>query len=250
VVIVTIGSGNGLGTSDAVHTPGPAVAVPFAKQNLPSPLMDLGSVTSITSAKPCASAKVKAGKLNVKVGLFPSRPAIIAESGNAIRSAADTFDTGNTPLLLSFVRMPAEIFPGVALVRAVFAGTGSVMVSDWISVGIGEVIWNENARSQVPAAGSMMASEQKAEVRTSKPGLGVVVADDWTVGLASPYDERDRVGTEFADVDIVKTRIAAQAASRFNFFMFPPKTKDRTTPFLSGHVRYQFGTLMSSCEFC
>jgi hypothetical protein len=133
--------------------------------------------------------------------------------------------------------MPA----GLKVLRVVPAGTGNVMARDCVPAGKAPSIWNDMPTWQVPFDVLVLASEQNIIDWMVTPSLTVVTGNPNGSEASLPYDERVRVGTEFADVDIVKTRIAAQAASRFNFFMFPPRTMDRTTPGLCGHVRYQCG---------
>jgi len=80
---------------------------------------------------------------------------------------------------------------------------------------------NAKTRSQVPAAGLMIASEQNDCVRISTPSL-MLVADVCSVGAPLPYDERLRTGTELAEADDATARMA-KPAMKFTFLMEPPR---------------------------
>lgn len=139
-------------------------------------------------------------------------------------SASDRFvekgtfppETGN-----SLVRMP----DGSNVLSVVPFGTGKVIDKDSVPAGRAPCIWYEMPTWQVPVDGSVFASEQNINESMVTPSGDVDDPEANGKEAASPYDERVRVGTEFADAENARAQIAATPPTIFNFFTYTPKVK-------------------------
>ena len=113
----------------------------------------------------------------------------------------------------SFVSMPA----GVKVLSVVPVGTGRVKAREVVPAGKAPSTWYEIPTWQVPVPGLVFASEQNSNDSIVTPSTTVLDeasgSDAWL-----PYDERVRVGTEFADAVNAKAKIAAKPPSIFSFF--------------------------------
>jgi hypothetical protein len=176
------------------------------------------SVTSKYSARfvPCVgNAK---GERNVMTGLpSASAPRLIAPlAPKFATSVCDRFiENGTFPpgIGKSFVSMPA----GVKVLSVVPVGTGRVKAREVVPAGNAPCTWYEIPTWQVPVPGLVFASEQNSNESIVTPSM-TVLDEASGIDAALPYEERVRVGTEFADAVNAKAKIAAKPPSIFSFF--------------------------------
>jgi hypothetical protein len=102
--------------------------------------------------------------------------------------------------------------------RLVPPGRGSVIERDSVPAGNAPCIWYENPTWQVPVVTCVFASEQNIMELIVTPSL-VVVVELNNPEASLPYEERPRVGTEFAKVEKAIAKTAAKPAINLHFFM-------------------------------